>query len=158
MTGLAFVPGLQRFRLLDLTPVAWATVVERINDAVVVLDGSRRVVACNSAAQRLVARPVREGLTVEVARAFAGWPTLAGRLRRIDADKDVSFEIDGPEGEPVSSFDVRVWRLGEGVRFSGWVLVLRDVTERKLAEEERVRMLREQAGHADGLRANILTN
>jgi signal transduction histidine kinase len=148
VTGLAFVPGLQRFRLLDLTPVAWATVVERINDAVVVLDGSRRVVACNSAAQRLVARPVREVLTVAVARAFAGWPALAGRLRRIDADKDVSFEIDGPEGEPVSSFDVRVWRLGEGVRFSGWVLVLRDVTERRLAEEERVRMLREQAARA----------
>ena len=30
VTGLAFVPGLSRFRLLDLKPVAWATVVERI--------------------------------------------------------------------------------------------------------------------------------
>jgi PAS domain S-box-containing protein len=149
VTGLAFVPGLLRFRLLDLTPVAWATVVERIDDAVFVIDGSRRIVAGNSAANQLVGRKAREVLTVEVARVFAGWPALADRLRRIDADKDVSFEIDGPDAGPVSSFDARVWRLGEGARFSGWVLVLREITERKEAEEERVRTLREQAARAE---------
>jgi PAS domain S-box-containing protein len=149
VTGLAFVPGLWRFRLLDLAPVAWATVVERVNDAVVVIDSSGRIVACNLAAQRLVARPAREVLTLGAARVFAGWPALAERLRRIDADKDVRFEIDGPQRDPVSSFDARVWRLGDGPRFSGWVLVLRDVTERKEAEEERLRMLREQAARAE---------
>ena len=37
--------------------------------------------------------------------------------------------------------DARVWRLGEGPRFSGWVLVLRDITDLKRAQEERVRRL-----------------
>ena len=44
VTGLAFVPGLFRYRLLDLTPVAWAAVVEGIDDPVVVIDPRGRIV------------------------------------------------------------------------------------------------------------------
>jgi len=149
VTGLAFFPGLFRLRLLDLTPVAWATVVERINDPVVVIDASGRIVVLNSAAQRLVGRPVREILAVEATRAFVTWPALADRLDRIEEDQEARFELDGPDSALASSFDARIWRLGDGVRPSGWVLVLRDVTERKRAEGERVRMLREQAARAE---------
>src|SRR5262249_41369846 len=49
VTGLAFLPGLFRFRLLDLTPVAWAAIVERINDPVVVIDPWGRIVDLNPA-------------------------------------------------------------------------------------------------------------
>ena len=38
VTGLTFLPALFRFRLLDLTPVAWAVVVKRMDDPVVVID------------------------------------------------------------------------------------------------------------------------
>ena len=149
VTGLAFFPGLFRLRLLDLTPVAWATVVERINDPVVVIDAWGRIVVLNSAAQRLVGRPAREILAVEATRAFVTWPALADRLGRIEEDREARFELDGPDSALASSFDARIWRLGDGVRPSGWVLVLRDVTERKRAEGERVRMLREQAARAE---------
>jgi PAS domain S-box-containing protein len=149
VTGLAFVPGLLRLRLLDLTPVAWATVVERINDAVVVIDAWGRIVVSNSAAQRLVGRSARDLLAVEATRAFGAWPALADRLGRIEEDREARFELDGLDSARVSSFDARIWSLGEGVRPSGWVLVLRDITERKRAEEERVRMLREQAARAE---------
>jgi PAS domain S-box-containing protein len=149
VTGLAFVPGLWRLRLLDLTPVAWATVVERINDPVAVIDSMGRIVVWNSAAQRLIGRPAREVLAVEATRVFGGWPALAERLGRIAEDREVGFELDGPGSAPASWFDARIWRLGGGARPSGWVLVLREITERKRAEEERVRMLREQAARAE---------
>src|SRR5262249_48921299 len=54
-----------------------------------------------------------------------------------------------PDAAPGSCFDARIWRLGDGVHPSGWVLVLREITERKRAEEERLRMLREQAARAE---------
>ena len=38
VTGLAFLPALYRYRLLELTPVAWAAVVRGMNDPVVVID------------------------------------------------------------------------------------------------------------------------
>jgi signal transduction histidine kinase/ActR/RegA family two-component response regulator len=154
VTGLAFVPGLFRLRLLDLTPVAWATVVERIDDPVVVIDARGRIVVLNAAAQRLVGRPARDLLAVEATRAFGTWPALADRLDRIAADQEARFELDGPDSALTSSFDARIWRLGDGARASGWVLVLRDVTERKRAEEERVRVLREQAARAEAEAAN----
>ena len=80
VTGLAFFPGLFRLRLLDLTPVAWAAVVERMNDPVVVIDAGGRVVALNPAARQLVGQPVatawasmrRERLRVAGAGRSAG--------------------------------------------------------------------------------------
>ncbi len=150
VTGLAFFPGLFRLRLLDLTPVAWATVVERINDPVVVIDASGRIVVLNSAAQRLIGRPAREVLAVEATRAFVD---LAGARRPVGSDRGRPGGADSSSTDPTRlwplSFDARIWRLGDGVRPSGWVLVLRDVTERKRAEGERVRMLREQAARAE---------
>ena len=78
VTGLAFVPGLFRFRLLDLTPVAWATVVERIDDPVIVIDARGRIVVLNPAAQRLIGRPLSRGSGRRgdpgVCRAGRRWP------------------------------------------------------------------------------------
>ena len=149
VTGLTFLPALFRFRLLDLTPVAWATVVERINDPVVVIDVRGRIVVLNSAAQRLAGRPGRDILGVEATRAFGAWPALAEWLERIEEHPEASFELDGPESALASSFDARISPLGKGIRPSGWVLVLHDITGRKRAEQEQVRILREQAGRAE---------
>ena len=80
VTGLAFLPGLFRYRLLDLTPVAWAAVVEGMNDPVVVIDRWGRIVELNPAARPLVGRPYPEVLGADAARAFSHWGVLAERL------------------------------------------------------------------------------
>ena len=86
VTGLAFLPGLFRFRLLDLTPVAWAVVVEGMNDPVIVFDPWGRIVELNQAAVRLVGRPYAEVLGADAAAAFAHWSTLAERLKELKRD------------------------------------------------------------------------
>ena len=53
-----------------------------------------------------------------------------------------------------SSFDVQISRLGDEDYPSGWVLVLRDITDHKHAGEERARMVREQAARAEAEAAN----
>jgi PAS domain S-box-containing protein len=154
ITGLAFLPGLFRFRLLDLTPVAWAAVVEGINDPVVVIDPRSRVVDLNPAAEQLAGRKSHEVLGVEAARAFGDWPELVDRLDRIGEHGEVSFELGGPVTTIASTFDARISRLGDGLDPSGWVLVLRDITDSKRAEAERVRLLWEQAARAEAEAAN----
>jgi PAS domain S-box-containing protein len=148
ITGLAFVPGLFRYRLFDLTPVAWAAVVDGINDPVVVIDPSGRIVELNPAADRLIGGQSANLIGVSAARAFMRWPTLREHLGEIASRDLFSFELDGPETAPASSFDGRISPLGDDHHPSGWVLVLRDVTLQKRAEEEHVRMLREQAARA----------
>jgi len=154
VTGLAFIPGLFRYRLLDLTPVAWAAVVKGMNDPVVVMDPARRIVELNPAAGRLAGRSYAEVLGLDAGRVFSHWPLLAQRLAGIGGDGEASFEIALGDSERPASFDAQISRLGEAGSPSGWVLVLRDITERKLAGEERVRMLREQAARALAESAN----
>ena len=153
VTGLTFLPALCRFHLLDLPPVAWATVVNRMDDVVVVIDPWFRIVNLNPAAERLIGRKSREVRGVETAWAFSKWSALADRLGRVERHEE-RFELDGPESAPASSFDVRISPLGEDVRPVGWVLILRDITGLKQAEQERVRMLSEQAARAEAETAN----
>ena len=155
VTGLAFVPGLFRFRLLDLTPVAWAVVVKGMNDPVVVFDPWGRIVELNQAAVRLIGRPYSQLLGADAAIAFAHWGSLVYRLRRFKQPLEDAFEIDGPDPQKPALFDARISRLGEDIHPAGWVLVLRDVTLQKRAAEERVRMLREQAARAEAEAANL---
>ena len=151
VTGLAFVPGLFRYRLLDLTPVAWAAVVKGMDDPVLVIDPEGRIVELNPAAERVAGRKAKGILGTEAARAFAGWPSLADRLSRID--EEAAFELVGPDSQPPTVFDARISRLG-GSRGAGWVVVLRDIGTLRNAEAGRVRMLREQAARAEAEAAN----
>ena len=154
VTGLTFVPAVVWLRLLDLAPVAWAAAVELIGDPIVVIDASRRIVAMNPAARKLVGRPDRDLTGADAAGAFAEWPALAGRLTEIATLGETSFEIDRPGPEGPSVFDARVSSLSDEEEASGWVLVLRDITERKRAEEERARMILAQAARAEAEAAN----
>jgi PAS domain S-box-containing protein len=154
VTGLAFIPGLFRFRLLDLTPVAWAAVVTGMDDPVIVIDPSGRLVELNPAARRLVEGSYPEVLGTDAASAFAHWDKLALVLASLAEGGERSFELAGPDASRPAIFDAQVSRLGEAGSPSGWVLVLRDITEAKHAGEERVRMLHVQAARAAAESAN----
>jgi PAS domain S-box-containing protein len=154
LTGLAFLPGLVRWRLLELTPVAWAAVVERMHDPVFVIDPWGRVVVLNPAAQRLIGRPVHEFLGAEMAQVFGNWPELAGRLERIGEEQETSFELNRSGPDSSSVFNASISRIGNGESSAGWLLVLRDITELKGAEHERLRMLSEQTARAEAEAAN----
>jgi PAS domain S-box-containing protein len=150
LTGLAFLPGLARLRLLDLTPVALAAVVERMNDPVVVLDRLGRVADMNPAAERLLGRPAADVLGIDATCVFEAWAALKDRLQRINEQQESRFGIDLSG----AVFDASLSRLGEGETSSGWALVLRDVTRLKSAEQERAAMLVEQTARAEAEAAN----
>jgi signal transduction histidine kinase/ActR/RegA family two-component response regulator len=154
VTGVAFLPGLLRYRLLDLTPVAWAAVVKGMNDPVVVMDQWGQIVEVNPAARPLAGRPYPAVLGTLAADAFAHWSALATRLKGIAEHGEMSFELAGGDATHPSSYDAQISRLGEPGSPSGWVLVLRDITEHKRAGEEGVRILREQAARAEAEAAN----
>jgi PAS domain S-box-containing protein len=153
LTGLSLLPALFRFHLLDLPPIAWAVVVTGMDDPVVVIDPSGRIVVMNPAAERLIGRKSLEVTGVEAARAFSHWPSLAERLRRVDG-REERTKLAGPDPDRASSFDARVSPLGDDVHRSGWVLVLRDVSELTRVEEERVQLLHEQRARAEAEGAN----
>ena len=137
VTGLMMVPALQRFRLLDLVPVARDLVFQGMRDAVIVLDPLARIVDLNRAARGLLDRPDNDVLGEGASLAFQCWRRLAEELGDLS---EKSIELAGPDSVEGSMFDLRVSSLSDGNQLVGWVLVLRDVTERRRAELERERL------------------
>lgn len=152
--GLTFLPAIIRFRLLDLTPVAWAAVVELMEDPVFVMDYRGRVVASNPAAQRLAGRFDTAILGVDAAEACASWPELAARLRRFEEIREETFEVDRVVSDGTLVYSARVSRLALGPGPSGWTLVLREITELHSAKRERAAMLSVQKAFAESEAAN----
>jgi len=134
-TGLAVAWGLLRFRLLDIVPTAHDAIVESMRDMVIVLDAQNRIVDFNPAAQRVVGRPASEVIGQPAAQALSNWSDLAERYLNVT---EAQAEITLSEGETRRDFDLRISPLCDRHNhFTGRLVVLRDITEDKRAEEER---------------------
>jgi diguanylate cyclase (GGDEF)-like protein len=133
VTGVVLTWGLVRLRLLDLVPVARDTLIDSMNEGMLVLDIQGRVVDVNTAAQRML-RPlglITPGL--EIVEVLIPWPELITHLQNTS---DVRYQIT-LEDKPPTSLELSITEVKNrhGV-FSGRLIVLRDVTERKLADDE----------------------
>lgn len=133
LAGVVVAWGLFRYRLFEVAPIARATVIENIDDGVIVLDTQDRVVDVNAVAQQiigsaspfLIGQPVKQVLDV--------WPHLTERYQ--DATFTVS-EIALGEGESQRNLEARLSPLVDRRgRLTGRLLILRDVTRRTRAEQ-----------------------
>ncbi len=129
LTGTVLVWGIFRFHLLDLAPIARSSVLETIQDGVVVLDPLGRVVNLNPAAERALGVPTADAVGRQAETLLAGEPSVL----RADAPEQV---VLGARRHELTSAPLR----DRGGRETGRVLVLRDVTERQRAHDRLVRL------------------
>jgi signal transduction histidine kinase len=137
-SSLLLAWGLYRSYLFDLVPVARDLVIDSLNDAMVVIDSSRRILDMNAAARELARRKATlPGTGGWVGRDLANlFPILRDvplETTTLDMDSALLRSGDAP-----ASFDVHVlpvqWR---GQPSRAWVILLRDVTEERRAAAER---------------------
>jgi signal transduction histidine kinase len=140
VSGLLFAWAIYRDHLFDLLPVARDVVVDGLNDAVIVLDPSRRIVDLNAAARAMIAAERYIGETVD-----AVLPFLRDTALEPTPDHAASLVI---ATEPIATYyEVRVMALhvrlrvaadGQAeARASAWAMVLRDVSAQHAAAAER---------------------
>jgi PAS domain S-box-containing protein len=168
VTGLALTWGLLRYQLLDLAPVARNIVIDSMTDGMIVLDNRDRVVDLNPAAERIIAsestlvigQPVTQAI-----RLLAQQPELTDRYRSSGVTQG---EIVLENGERY--LDIRVSPLRDSrARLTGRVVVIRDITERRQADQriktqnealvtanEELALARKQAEHATQLKSQFL--
>ncbi|WP_319526711.1 histidine kinase N-terminal 7TM domain-containing protein [uncultured Desulfosarcina sp.] len=129
VSGLAFFWGTVRHQMLELIPIARDTVVESMQDAVIVLDLRNRIIDLNAAARRLLP----DGATSPIGQYLpVFFPELYLRVEqsRDNALKDVSLTL--PKGAITGFWQLRQSPLySSGKNPSGWLIVLQDVTEQK---------------------------
>ena len=134
LTGVACLWGMFRFQLFDLVPVARDAVIESMGDGVVVLDARDRIADINPAAQRMIGITHGSPVGQRVAAVLAAWPDVVTQLGNAsESQSEIRLGSDVP-----SYLDVRIAPLRDphGLA-SGRVLLLRDITDRKLLDELR---------------------
>jgi len=131
--GVIFVWGLLRFRLMDIIPVAYETIMDSIGAGVVVLDVENRVVNLNAAACRILDCAGEDVMGRAASELLAAWPGV------LDADgrvRETHMELAVGGGAYRHYYAVEVSPLQrKDAEFVGWCLVLHDVTARQQGEE-----------------------
>lgn len=140
VTGLAGALAVLRYHVIDIQPIAWATVVQGMDDSVVVTDYRGRVVAANPAAQVLTGCPARHAVGKDATEVLIRWPRAVQALKDpVGSSSESVIEIDDRE----ASYELRFSPL-RGSRNStiGRIIIIRDVTEQRRAHNEIVRQQR----------------
>ena len=140
-SGALIAFALFRLHALDvypgIVPVARDAVFHSMQDGVLVIDLHGRVLDANQSAAKMLGA----GETTLLGRRLGGLLTFADQLVPADCDDAIacrrSFETTVPDQSGGERFlEIVISGLGPGSESSGTVLVMRDVTERKLLEGE----------------------
>ncbi|KMY68689.1 hypothetical protein AAU61_03470 [Desulfocarbo indianensis] len=134
LMGLFFTLSLFRARLLDLIPLAREALMENLRDPVLVLDRRDRLVDMNPAARTLLGPAADRLIGRPAAEMFPEQPAFAALLASaLEAHAELELSWRGaPRACEVSVELLRDLRGNEAGRY----LILRDINQRRLAQEE----------------------
>ncbi|HUM70868.1 MAG TPA: histidine kinase N-terminal 7TM domain-containing protein, partial [Chloroflexota bacterium] len=133
VSNLLIAWGLFRYRLFDIVPVARDTVFDGMSDYVLVLDANNRLVDINPAAQRALGQPVSQLIGQPAMQILAAWGDLISEFGQESSLKtEIQINRQGKE----QFLALRITPLDHGHHGSnGRIIVARDVTERRRAEQ-----------------------
>ncbi len=125
--------GLLRFRLFDVVHMARDTVIESLNDSVIIIDPSNRVVDFNSSAKERfnIIATVAIGLPVD--QVFSKWPDLYNIINMKKSQQDICLVINS---NPMI-LDTSITPIhDQRGTFKGHTIIVRDITQKKYMEEQ----------------------
>jgi PAS domain S-box-containing protein len=164
LTPISFAAGalvwawaLFRHKFLQLSPIAYRRVFQGMNEMVFVLDHKGQIADANPAAEALVQQPVEKLTGKSILDVFPSHLAVIDQYRTMD--EGVS-EIDATHlnGQKPIFFEAHVSPLNKGDKVhSGRLLVLHDITERKLAEIERERLIEDLNAYAHTVAHDLKT-
>lgn len=150
-SSLILVMGLSGLQRADLVQVSRGVILESVSDGIVLLDAANRIVDLNPVALRWLGRMAAEVVGQQVQEVWPGWAERVG-----DAPGGIvpDGELQMGSGADARTVDVRTspvldWR-GHPVNR---VVVLRDVTEQKRAQEDLQSRVKQLAALGDASRA-----
>ncbi len=154
-SGVVLAWGLFRYQLLALVPVARDTLIETMTDGMLVLDEHNRVVDFNPAAQHLLHTLPKIRLGQHVEEIFSGLPEWETDIQDM---RSTLIDIALTDADH-SYLELTISPVSDRQnRYTGRLIAVRDVTERRRAEEgiqQANERLRAQLAEIETLQANL---
>lgn len=143
LTSFCFGLGLLKFRLFDIVPVAHETIIEKMQEGVLVLDEHERIAGINPAMEKIISEcfnaDEQKIIGLHVAKVFSKQDALCNTIAGQKNDK---LELTLPSSSIQKYFSITITPLFKDVsKYKGTMLLFRETTERKKTEEK----LRKQA-------------
>ena len=116
-----------RYRVLEPIPTLLDARIEVIGDGFLLVDRSLRIADLNRAAEAIIRRDRAAAAGERVERVLPDWPS------HIEHEVRQDLTLTAPDG--IRTYDVRITPIqSPGERLTGYVVLLRDVTEHRLAD------------------------
>ncbi|MBU4054538.1 MAG: PAS domain-containing protein [Proteobacteria bacterium] len=122
-----------RHRLFDILPVARHKVMDEILDGVVVLDNEDRIIDMNPAARRMLGADMKTSHGQLAEKAIPVWDELT-RNSSGQENSTIDFIIEGDVRRHIALTLSIMFK--KRTKSGGKLILLRDITDRKKAEEE----------------------
>ncbi|MDA0242325.1 MAG: ATP-binding protein [Chloroflexi bacterium] len=155
--------GLLRYRLFDLVPIARDKVFENIPQAVIVLDMQLRVVDVNPAGVLLIGQEKQVVIGRDVRDVLAPWFHVLERYLPFTGAISDEFEVG--QGAERRFFALSITPIfGRDETQAGWIAILRNITERRLANEQlrqqsaELLVAKEMAEQANHIKSQFLAS
>jgi diguanylate cyclase (GGDEF)-like protein/PAS domain S-box-containing protein len=126
--------GFFRFRLMDILPIAYSSIVENLQDGVLVLDSFHRIIAVNLAGQKIIGSTSKEliGQSLETLTSQLGG--LAEHIQKV-VDSKTESQFEAAKG--TQYFEIRLSPLiASSGALDGILMIFHDITQHKQAESD----------------------
>ena len=153
LTGIVFAVGILPLRLFDLVPVARDLLIDGMTDGVLVVDDRLRIIDINQAAGRILSLPMSV-IGDNAAGALSSWPQIT-RAFRGEREKHIELTLSL---DPLTHVDVRIVPLRKSKAASGFLVDIRDISERyrvELALQDANARLQSQLTEIERLRDEL---
>lgn len=134
ISGMIFSWSFSRYRVFELVPIARSVLIDRMYDGMVVLDKYNRIVDINPATKNILGSPIDEIIGQNGERVLGFWHEIAPYLKEtIPINYEIGFDCSRQQ----QYYDAQIMpMLDQNNRLKGRLVVLHDITQRKLIEQE----------------------
>ncbi len=132
VTGVTYAIVIFRFRFFDIVPVAKTALVENIPDGILVLDNNNCIIEINPVAAGIAGR---DKSSVVGGKIDAAWPELGRIIKETDWEGNRESRLNTSEGKHYFDISLTLIHNDQGVPI-GRLIVLRDITERRLHQQQ----------------------
>jgi diguanylate cyclase (GGDEF)-like protein/PAS domain S-box-containing protein len=133
LTGLLIFIGLNKYRLLEIAPIARGILFDNMADGILVIDGNKNLVDVNINGRKYLRYPEENWMGVSLEEGAIVIPDLTTRLNTksgfLFESKFGSSQTIEINGQPLSDVNNR---------FTGWMLTIRDITSLKQIQKTEI--------------------